>query len=155
MKNNLNILHYCIFIIFSKSDTFIAKVLKFKRDEDIDSHSSKAYLRFFNDKFLGVNILNAGLTLAWVLFFLLWGLYVFFIKLFLNIDNPFFSYPIIISFLFLSYLPYYFWVWKKKKYLMFFSKYKTWDKNQKIKYFTRSILFIIFTICFFIGSLIF
>lgn len=153
MKSNLNILHYCIFIIYCKMDIYFAKVLKFKRDENINSQSSEAYLRFFIDEFLGINILNAGTTLASVIFFLFWGFWIFITKLFFHINSPFFSFPAIISFLLLSYLLYYFLVSKNNEYLKFFPKYKTWDKPQKIKYLTRSILFIIFTICFFIGSL--
>lgn len=153
MKNNFNILHFCIFLILCKIDYSIDKVLRSKRIENTNLHSNKTYLHFFNDEFLGINILNAGITLAAIIFFLLWGMYIFFIKLFFNIGNPFFFFPIIILLLFISYLLYYFWVLKNKKYLVFFSEYKKWKKFQKIKYITRSILFIFFTVCFFLLSL--
>lgn len=153
MQNNFNILHFCIFLIFCEIDYFISKILKFKKLENKTSESNKIYLNFFNDEFLGINILNAGTALAAIIFFFLWGVYVFFIKLFFNIESPFFFFPVLVLFLFFSYLLYYFWVWKNKKYLFYFAQYKTWDKSEKTKYITRSILFIVLTVCFFLSSI--
>lgn len=164
MENYLNILHYFVYRLAYKLHLFSNKInpilliyklpffkRKFKEKGIVDIE--KEINTAFGDKDSGLSIMVSGGVIIGMVFFLILAI-VILLKRLLGFDfalgiNHFIFIAV------LSIISCYFLVFKKDKYLVYFKKYESWPKSEKIKYEWIIFIFIVLVILLFLGVLLY
>lgn len=157
----MNILHYFVYRLSYKLHLFANKLnpilllyklpffkRKFKEKgiDDIEKEINKA----FEDRDGGLSIIVSGGVIIGVVFFLISAIVI--------LLNRVLSFDFVLGinhFIFITVLaiiPCYFWVFRKNKYLMYFKKYESYSKSEKMKYGRISFIFIVSVTLLFLGS---
>jgi hypothetical protein len=162
MKNSLNVLHYCIYLMDYKLHLLSNKINPFillyklpfieKKTGKKGAELIEVVNEAFGNKKYGLSTMVSGGILIAIVFFLQMILAKILIRLFeinatLN-NNPFILFGII------SFALCYYIVFRKDRYLKYFKEYENWTRKEMKKYVWMSFGFIIGVISMFFVSLL-
>ncbi len=164
MKNSLNILHYCIYLMHYKLHLLANKINPFillyklpaikKKSEKEGIDLTETINDLYKNNENGLSIVFSGGIILFIIFIILLSLTLILIRILeLNIFLKAYFFIFILLALISSRICNYL-VFRKNIYLDYFKEYKNWTKKKMKRYIWLSFIFIIGVISFFIVSLL-
>jgi hypothetical protein len=165
MEKYLNTLHYCIYLFFYKLHLLVNKInptfllLKLpsikKKYKKKGINPYKEFNKSYNDEANGINTIYSGGILGGSLSVLLFSLSIAVSRLF-GLNEDFINkITYIIALVIIPYLLCYLMVFKKDKYLSYFTTYKNWSKKERRMYFFLTFAYFFGIIFLFFGVFLF
>ena len=161
----LNILHYCMYILRNKFHLEFNKInpgylllkasfvkRKYQERGINPEDVRKSIDKTFDDKRFGYSVIVSGGALWSVLSICLFSFFSLFNAMIYKSYLPSFYYWIFMG---ISFLICYFSVFRHDKYLRYFKEYEKWNRRDRYRYCTITLLCLVLTVCLFFGSLLF